>query len=175
MFTFDHSYWYDTSQETVFNDLGVGVVNKGVEGYNGTIFAYGQTGSGKTYSMMGVPGDLGLIPRLNAYLFEALGKNTADNHKYFITVSYLEIYNEVIKDLLNPSDAHLKIREHPDFGIYVEGLAEIKASSPEDIQKFIEQGNKVRTVAATKMNERSSRSHSCFTIRISQKITEELK
>mgnify|MGYP006093823933 CR=1 FL=1 len=174
MFTFDHSYWYDTAQETVFNDLGKTVVDKGVEGYNGTIFAYGQTGSGKTYSMMGVEGDLGLIPRLNVSLFENLQKTSTKNHDYFITVSYLEIYNEVIKDLLNPSDAHLKIREHPDMGIYVEGLAEIKASGPGDIEKFIEQGNKVRTVAETKMNARSSRSHSCFTIRISQKTVEEL-
>ena len=173
-FTFDHSYWYNTSQETVFRDLGEKVVDKGVEGYNGTIFAYGQTGSGKTYSMMGVQSDEGLIPRLNFSLFESLKKISTDNHDYFITVSYLEIYNEVIKDLLNPSDTHLKIREHPDMGIYVEGLAEIKASSPEDIQKFIEQGNKVRTVAETKMNARSSRSHSCFTIRISQKTVEQL-
>eukprot|EP00945_MAST-04E_sp_MAST-4E-sp1_P005007 g5007.t1 len=173
-FTYDKSYWYDTPQEKLFKDLGVEVVNKGVEGYNGTIFAYGQTGSGKTYSMMGVPGDLGLIPRLNNYLFEALEKNKAKNHQYFVTVSYLEIYNEVIKDLLNPSDAHLKIREHPDMGIYVEGIAEIKANAAGDIEKFIEQGNKVRTVAETKMNARSSRSHSCFTIRISQKTVEEL-
>lgn len=174
IFTFDHSYWYNTAQETVFNDLGKAIVENGIEGYNGTIFAYGQTGSGKTYSMMGVPGDVGLIPRLNITMFEKLKEISIENHDYFITVSYLEIYNEVIKDLLNPSDAHLKIREHPDMGIYVEGLAELKATRPEDIETFIEQGNKVRTVAETKMNARSSRSHSCFTIRISQKTTEEL-
>ena len=174
-FTYDRSYWIDTKQETMFDDLGKAVVQKGVEGYNGTIFAYGQTGSGKTYSMMGEEGNLGLIPRLNIDLFQQLNALKTEKRQYFVTVSYLEIYNEVIKDLLNPSDAHLQIREHPDLGIYVDGLAEIKATSSNDIQAFIDQGNKVRTVAATKMNERSSRSHSCFTIRISQKTTEELK
>jgi hypothetical protein len=94
--------------------------------------------------------------------------------KYLITVSFLEIYNEVIKDLLNPSDKVLKIREHPEMGIYVEHLAELVVRTPEDVARLLDEGNAVRQVAATQMNERSSRSHSCFTIKIGSKKIEML-
>jgi len=89
-----------------------------------------------------------------------------------VIVSYLEIYNEVVKDLLNPSDKQLTIREHPEMGIYVQDLAELVVKSSADVVKLLEQGQKVRHVAATAMNERSSRSHSCFTLKIEQKTTE---
>ena len=174
-FTYDKSYWWDSPQDTVYQDLGKGTIAKAIEGFNGTVFAYGQTGSGKTYSMMGYEGD-GIIPRLNKDLMAAVEKCKVDDptNEFLVTVSYLEIYNEVIKDLLNPSDKHLKIREHPDMGIYVEGLAELVVSSAGDITELIEQGNKVRSVAATQMNARSSRSHSCFTIKVSQRKKEDM-
>ena len=137
----------------------------------------------------------GVIPLLNDELFEKLAelkkeasaaasaaseskessggdgetlKATEVQKKFMVTVSYLEIYNEVIKDLLNPSDKILKIRQHPDMGIYVQNLAELVVGSADDVAKLIDQGNRVRAVAATQMNSRSSRSHSCFTIRIEQ-------
>ena len=111
-FTYDQSYWWDEAQEKVYQDLGHGNIAKAIEGFNGTVFAYGQTGSGKTYSMMGYNGD-GIIPRLNKDLMEAVAesKQKDPTNEFLVTVSYLEIYNEVVKDLLNPSDKHLKIRE----------------------------------------------------------------
>jgi hypothetical protein len=174
-FTYDQSYWWDEAQEKVYQDLGHGNIAKAIEGFNGTVFAYGQTGSGKTYSMMGYNGD-GIIPRLNKDLMEAVAesKQKDPTNEFLVTVSYLEIYNEVVKDLLNPSDKHLKIREHPDMGIYVEGLAELVVQDQHAITELIEQGNKVRAVAATQMNARSSRSHSCFTIKINQRRKEEM-
>ena len=94
--------------------------------------------------------------------------------RFMITVSYLEIYNEVIHDLLNPTSGdNLKIREHPDLGIYVEPLCELSVKNPDDIFRLLDQGNKVRRVASTQMNERSSRSHSVFTVKIQQKTAVE--
>lgn len=186
-FTFDHSYDMDVEQQRLYLDIGAPMVTSALGGFNGTIFAYGQTGSGKTYTMMGEENDLGIIPLMNKSLFENIEKATiasggtvegmeggetseADvcHVKFMVTVSYLEIYNEVIKDLLHPSDKVLKIREHPEIGIYVEDLVELVVTSSEQVSELLLQGNKVRAVASTKMNSRSSRSHSCFTISIEQ-------
>eukprot|EP01042_Synura_sphagnicola_P001966 gene1966-2328_t len=129
---------------------------------------------------MGSEDNKGIIPRLNDELFRAVRdklesfKGDGDT-KFMITVSYLEIYNEVIKDLLNPSDKKkLEIRQSPTEGIYVEGLCELIVRDAADVIRLIEQGNTVRRVAATNMNEQSSRSHSCFTIALAQKTTTEL-
>ncbi|KAJ0401552.1 hypothetical protein ATCC90586_002860 [Pythium insidiosum] len=171
-FTFDHAYFTDATQQQVYDDVARPIVDQALQGYNGTIFAYGQTGSGKTHTMMGSGEDHGIVPRMNADLFARLVESEAT--KYLVTVSFLEIYNEVIKDLLHPSDKLLKIREHPDLGIYVEQLAELVVKDPADVTRLLAQGNKVRQVAATQMNERSSRSHSCFTLKISSKTRQSL-
>ncbi|KDO31565.1 hypothetical protein SPRG_03494 [Saprolegnia parasitica CBS 223.65] len=173
-FTFDYCYFVDSDQATVYAEVAQPLVDQAFQGYNGTIFAYGQTGSGKTHTMMGSGDDHGIIPKMNFDLFRRVEAQTNDETKYLITVSFLEIYNEVIKDLLNPSDKVLKIREHPNMGIYVEHLAELVVREPSDVSRLIDEGNKVRQVAATQMNERSSRSHSCFTIKIGSKKTETL-
>eukprot|EP00762_Andalucia_godoyi_P002744 ANDGO_04515.mRNA.1 Osmotic avoidance abnormal protein 3 len=174
-FTFDHAYWIDSPQESVYNDLGRPILDKALEGYNSTIFAYGQTGAGKTFSMSGNAADEGIIPRLNKELFDRIEEESNAQHQYLITCSFLEIYNEDIQDLLNPSDEELRIRQHPKLGIFVEGLAELVVKSFDDVFSLMSQGNKVRTVAATKMNQSSSRSHSIFTLKISQKIIEGTK
>ncbi|ETM53226.1 hypothetical protein F442_03404 [Phytophthora nicotianae P10297] len=176
-YTFDFAYYTESTQAQVYGDIAKPLVDQALQGYNGTIFAYGQTGSGKTHTMMGSGDDHGIVPLMNGDLFTRINASDAENAnsddegavKYLVTVSFLEIYNEVIKDLLNPSDKVLKIREHPDMGIYVEQLAELVVRDPADVTRLLEQGNKVRQVAATQMNERSSRSHSCFTIKISSK------
>lgn len=136
-FTFDYVYDGSVSQTQVYNDLGRPVVKQAIEGFNGTIFAYGQTGSGKTFSMMGYDENKGIIPLLNDELWVLLQERLASiqnntqqsegkaSVQFFVTVSFLEVYNEDIKDLLNPSDKKLKIHESPDLGIYVEGLAEL--------------------------------------------------
>lgn len=175
-FTFDFAYAMDSTQAQVYEDVARPLVDQALQGYNGTIFAYGQTGSGKTHTMMGSGDDPGIVPLMNGDLFRRIeGSQREDPQlKFLVTVSFLEIYNEVIKDLLNPSDKLLKIREHPDMGIYVEQLAELVVKEPGDVLRLLEQGNKVRQVAATQMNERSSRSHSCFTIKLASKRTQEL-
>ncbi|CAE7774929.1 Kif17 [Symbiodinium sp. KB8] len=180
-FTFDYSYDWDTTQDLVYGDLGKPMVTAAFDGFNGTVFAYGQTGSGKSWSMMGAqekaaPELDGIIPRLNTELFEQLeaAKAKEPDKQFMILVSYLEIYNEVIKDLLNPSDKKLQVRQHPKLGVYVQDLAEIVATGPEQVADLLESGNKVRKVAGTKMNARSSRSHSCFTIKIEQKVEEDM-
>lgn len=179
-YTFDFAYYAESTQAQVYEDVAKPLVDQALQGYNGTIFAYGQTGSGKTHTMMGSENEPGIIPFMNRDLFSRIGANNVEignddeqkGVKYLVTVSFLEIYNEVIKDLLNPSDKILKIREHPDMGIYVEHLAELVVRDPADVTRLLEQGNKVRQVAATQMNERSSRSHSCFTIKVSSKQSE---
>jgi hypothetical protein len=176
-FTFDHVYDWDSTQEQVYAELGIPIVEKALSGYNGTIFAYGQTGSGKTWSMLGDgPGGSqpGIIPRMNEEVFRKITE-MQEGHpelQFLCLVSFLEIYNEVVKDLLNPSDKELKIREHPDMGVYVEDLAEIVVKSAADVNRLLDQGQKVRHVAATNMNERSSRSHSCFTLKVEQRTVE---
>lgn len=188
-FTFDHCYFTDSKQEQVFEHLGQPLLVQAFEGFNGTIFAYGQTGSGKSFSMTGDDSNPGIIPRLNTRLWNMLEEkmteinaNTlkddngkpVEETKYMITVSFLEIYNEVIKDLLNPSDKPLKIRENPTAGIYVEGLCELIVRDSTELMRLIDQGNTVRRVAATNMNEQSSRSHSCFTIKLEKKTASDL-
>jgi kinesin family protein 1/kinesin family protein 3/17 len=136
-FTFDFAYDGSCTQQQVYGDLGAPIVSQALDGFNGTIFAYGQTGSGKTFSMLGNEEHKGIIPQLNDALWlkiaekmqaaEDLVKDTKSkvNAKCLVTVSFLEVYNEEIKDLLVPSDKKLNIRESPDLGIYVEGLAEL--------------------------------------------------
>jgi hypothetical protein len=137
-FTFDNVYDGNTAQMVVYNDLGKPVINQALDGFNGTIFAYGQTGSGKTFSMMGYDENKGIIPLLNDELWVRISEklaqleetkksnpDTKQTTQFFVTVSFLEVYNEEIKDLLNPSDKKLKIHESPGLGIYVEGLCEL--------------------------------------------------
>lgn len=177
-FTFDFSYSQDTTQDLVYSDIGMPIIKQALDGFNCTVFAYGQTGSGKSHSMMGTDTDRGIIPRLNDGLWDSLSNtlsaksSSSGELKFLVTVSFLEIYNEQIKDLLNPSKKVLELREEVGGrGIYVEDLCELVVHGAQDVLKLIEQGNTVRRVAATKMNDQSSRSHSCFTIKIEQKTT----
>ncbi|XP_039364885.1 kinesin-like protein KIF1B isoform X3 [Mauremys reevesii] len=157
-FSFDYSYWSHTSpedpcfasQNRVYNDIGKEMLLHAFEGYNVCIFAYGQTGAGKSYTMMGKQEEsqAGIIPQ----------------------VSYMEIYCERVRDLLNPKNkGNLRVREHPLLGPYVEDLSKLAVTSYTDIADLMDAGNKARTVAATNMNETSSRSHAVFTIVFTQK------
>ncbi|KAL0082537.1 hypothetical protein J3Q64DRAFT_1864411, partial [Phycomyces blakesleeanus] len=171
-FTFDRSYWSAdkndpnfATQKTVYNDLGRELLDHAFHGYNCCIFAYGQTGSGKSYSMMGYGKDKGIIPLTCSELFDRIAESTTDVLSFQVEVSYIEIYNEKVRDLLNPSNkSNLKVREHPSLGPYVEDLSRLAVKSFEDISHLMNEGNKARTVAATNMNETSSRSHAVFTI-----------
>ncbi|EMC93541.1 hypothetical protein BAUCODRAFT_37228 [Baudoinia panamericana UAMH 10762] len=178
-FAFDQSYWsFDRAdpdyagQENLFLDLGKPLLDNAFQGYNNCIFAYGQTGSGKSYSMMGYGEEEGVIPRICRNMFERIEASAKqDSHiTNTVEVSYLEIYNERVRDLLNPSTkGNLKVREHPSTGPYVEDLAKLVVSSFMEIEHLMDEGNKARTVAATNMNETSSRSHAVFTLTLTQR------
>ncbi|KAI8090253.1 uncharacterized protein B0P05DRAFT_464203 [Gilbertella persicaria] len=181
-FTFDKSYWSadknDPSyadQNRVYNDLGEELLDHAFDGYNCCIFAYGQTGSGKSYSMMGYGEDKGIIPRTCSELFNRISINKEPNLTYRVEVSYIEIYNEKVRDLLNPKNkGNLKVREHPSLGPYVEDLSRLVVTSFDDINHLMDEGNKARTVAATNMNETSSRSHAVFTLFLTQTRMDEI-
>ncbi|KAI8625705.1 kinesin heavy chain [Xylariaceae sp. FL1651] len=177
-FAFDRSYWSFNKndpnyagQENLHNDLGKPLLDNAFQGYNNCIFAYGQTGSGKSYSMMGYGKEYGIIPKICQDMFERIGQLQQDkNTRCTVEVSYLEIYNERVRDLLNPSTkGNLKVREHPSTGPYVEDLAKLVVGSFQEIENLMDEGNKARTVAATNMNETSSRSHAVFTLILTQK------
>ncbi|KAI0472922.1 kinesin motor domain-containing protein [Xylariaceae sp. FL0804] len=177
-FAFDRSYWSFNKndskyagQENLHEDLGKPLLDNAFQGYNNCIFAYGQTGSGKSYSMMGYGKEYGIIPKICQDMFGRIGDLQQDkNTKCTVEVSYLEIYNERVRDLLNPSTkGNLKVREHPSTGPYVEDLAKLVVGSFQEIENLMDEGNKARTVAATNMNETSSRSHAVFTLILTQK------
>ncbi len=195
-YKYDYSYWscdenlnnqQFAPQEQVYQDLGIEMLEHSFEGYNVCIFAYGQTGAGKSYTMMGrnEPEQQGIIPRLCGELFERItssspvssSSSSRSKPRYTVEVSYMEIYCERVRDLLSPkkspttgvgSSHNLRVREHPIMGPYVEDLSRLLVTSYDDISRLIDEGNKARTVAATNMNETSSRSHAVFTILFSQ-------
>ncbi|XP_060716395.1 kinesin-like protein KIF16B isoform X2 [Tachysurus vachellii] len=179
--TFTYDFSYDSgdrkgtgfvSQEKVFKDLGSDVLKAAFEGYNACIFAYGQTGSGKSYTMMGNQGDVGLIPRICEGLFTRItGMTRRDEASFRTEVSYLEIYNERVRDLLRRKLAktyNLRVREHPKDGPYVEDLSKHLVQNYSDVEELMEAGNINRTTASTGMNDASSRSHAIFTINFTQ-------
>lgn len=169
-------------QEVVFRSMVLPLVHNAFEGYNVCLLAYGQTGSGKSHSMMGMDcsqtalnelsPEAGIIPRFCHEIFSSSAKNrdTTTN----VEISYFEIYNEKIHDLLasNASSgtkrAPLKVREHPVFGPYVVDLSQHSVNSYEDLQAWLQVGNSQRVTAATGMNEKSSRSHSIFSVVLTQ-------
>ena len=162
-------------QEDVFNKIGTGVVENAFCGYNACIFAYGQTGSGKSFTMMGTSELPGIIPRLCNAVFERIAVETGESTNFKVEVSYMEIYNERVRDLLDPkksSKQNLKVREHKSLGPMVDGLSVLAVSSFDQIARLIDEGNKCRTVAATNMNAESSRSHAVFTIRLTQLLVD---
>ncbi|KAF3655259.1 hypothetical protein FXO37_16054 [Capsicum annuum] len=177
-FTFDHVACETISQEKLFRVAGLPMVDNCMSGYNSCMFAYGQTGSGKTYTMMGdiveMSGKLsercGMTPRIFEYLFtrirEEEDKPQNETLKYSCKCSFLEIYNEQITDLLEPSSTNLLLREDLKKGVYVENLTEVGVSSVDDVLRILLQGAANRKMEATQMNTESSRSHSVFTCNI---------
>ncbi|XP_062944100.1 kinesin-like protein KIF13B isoform X2 [Cynocephalus volans] len=180
VFAYDHCFWsMDESvrekyagQDDVFKCLGENILQNAFDGYNACIFAYGQTGSGKSYTMMGTADQPGLIPRLCSGLFERTQKEENEEQSFKVEVSYMEIYNEKVRDLLDPKGSRqtLKVREHSVLGPYVDGLSKLAVTSYKDIESLMSEGNKSRTVAATNMNEESSRSHAVFKITLTHTL-----
>lgn len=180
-FTFDNSFWshsveddHYAHQEDIYNALGEEFLDHNFEGYHTCIFAYGQTGSGKSYTMMGTPQQPGLIPRTCEDLFERIEASDSPHISYTVRVSYFEVYNEHVRDLLSshPSTAahpnYLKIRESPTEGPYVKDLIDVPVKNYAELLRWMHLGDNSRTTASTKMNDTSSRSHAVFTIMLKQ-------
>uniref|UniRef100_A0A8C1XLW0 Kinesin-like protein n=1 Tax=Cyprinus carpio TaxID=7962 RepID=A0A8C1XLW0_CYPCA len=168
-FTFDTVFSPDSKQLDVYNLTARPIVDSVLEGYNGTIFAYGQTGTGKTFTMEGVravPELRGIIPNSFAHIFGHIAKAEGDT-RFLVRVSYLEIYNEEVKDLLGKDQMQrLEVKERPDVGVYIKDLSGYVVNNADDMDRIMTLGHKNRSVGATNMNEHSSRSHAIFTITI---------
>ena len=174
-FTFDRVFPTTAPQHDVFDYSIRSTVDDVLAGYNGTVFAYGQTGSGKTYTMMGPEiGDQenkGIIPRIVEQIFDSIMKSDG-SIEFTVKVSYMEIYMEKIRDLLVPQNDNLPVHEDKQRGVYVKGLHEFYVANVSDVYQVLEIGGQSRAVAATNMNQESSRSHSIFVIEVTQKNME---
>ena len=158
----------------MYNRTARRIVDAVLEGFNGTVFAYGyvkfntrQTGSGKTHSMQGITGDpeqRGIIPNAFHHIFDHISRTPIKT--YLVRVSFLEIYNEDIRDLLKKNSGNLELKENPDAGVYVKDLSSFVVKSIDEMEKLMNVGNSTRSVGATLMNATSSRSHSIFTITV---------
>ncbi|XP_027344128.1 kinesin-like protein KIN-12E [Abrus precatorius] len=174
-FTFDLVADENVSQEKLFKVAGLPMVENCMGGYNSCMFAYGQTGSGKTHTMLGdIEGgtrrhsvNCGMTPRIFEHLFSRIQKEKEarrdEKLKFTCKCSFLEIYNEQILDLLDPSSNNLQIREDSKKGVYVENIKEVEVTNGREVIQLLIQGAANRKVAATNMNRASSRSHSVFT------------
>ncbi|XP_067873631.1 kinesin-like protein KIF17 isoform X2 [Heterodontus francisci] len=167
-FTFDGVYFIESTTEQLYNEIAYPLVEGVTEGYNGTIFAYGQTGSGKSFTMQGIShptSQRGVIPRAFEHIFESI--QCTENTKFLVRASYLEIYNEEIRDLLGKDTKQkLELKEHPEKGIYVKDLSMHTVHSVSECEKIMDIGWGNRAVGYTLMNKDSSRSHSIFTIHL---------
>ncbi|CAG9314875.1 unnamed protein product [Blepharisma stoltei] len=170
-YNFDYVFIPPTPQSTVYEKAARPIVESVMQGFNGTVFAYGQTSSGKTYTMTGPnsedPNYMGIIPRMVTTIF-VLIENADENIEFTVKISYCEIYCEKIRDLMISSKENLKIREDRARGVYIDGLTEVCASTGEEIYEIMKLGNTNRATASTKMNNSSSRSHSIFSITVTQ-------
>ncbi|KAM4675509.1 kinesin-like protein KIF3A isoform 1-T1 [Discoglossus pictus] len=168
-FTFDTVFGTESKQLDVYNLTARPIIDSVLEGYNGTIFAYGQTGTGKTFTMEGVravPELRGIIPNSFAHVFGHIAKAEGDT-RFLVRVSYLEIYNEEVRDLLGKDQTQrLEVKERPDVGVYIKDLSGYVVNNADDMDRIMTLGHKNRSVGATNMNEHSSRSHAIFTITI---------
>ncbi|XP_051166326.1 kinesin-II 85 kDa subunit [Leptopilina boulardi] len=169
VFSFDAVFDTNTSQVDIYNETARPIVDKVLQGYNGTIFAYGQTGTGKTYTMSGAktsPQLRGIIPNTFAHIFGHIAK-ADENQKFLVRATYLEIYNEEVRDLLGKDqNTRLEVKERPDIGVFVKDLSGYVVNNADDLDRIMTLGNKNRVVGATAMNVSSSRSHAIFTITV---------
>lgn len=169
-FTFDKVFGEDINTNQVYDDVAKGIVSSVVSGLNGTIFAYGQTSSGKTYTMQGsgtiqdgASSSGGIVHMAARDIFSTI--QSQPNRMFLVRASFLEIYNEEVRDLLSTSNGTLQVREDPRRGVFVQSQEEM-VTDFNSLLRLLFQGEKSRQVASTGMNERSSRSHTIFRITI---------
>mmetsp|Transcript_4076 Transcript_4076/g.15328 ORF Transcript_4076/g.15328 Transcript_4076/m.15328 type:complete len:868 (-) Transcript_4076:107-2710(-) len=199
LFTFDHVYDENSTQHDVYHNTARMAVMDTMKGYNATVCAFGQTSSGKTYSLLGANGHIpispdqssqhvdantpaalsakalhdnrGIIPRATEEIFNYIQTKSSSSTKFLVRASYLQIYNDVISDLLKPERSHLKIRQDKKRGVFVENLSEWVVRSPTEIYGLLARGAQVRVEGSTRMNDKSSRSHAVFIIILEQSET----
>ncbi|NXY75167.1 CENPE protein, partial [Glareola pratincola] len=162
VFSYDRVFHSSDNTQHLYEGVAVPIIQSAVQGYNGTIFAYGQTASGKTYTMMGNEDSVGIIPKAVQHVFKVICE--IPEREFLLRVSYMEIYNETITDLLCDirKKKPLGIREDVNRNTYVEDLIEEVVVAPEQVMEWIRKGEKNRHYGETKMNEHSSRSHTIF-------------
>ncbi|CAF1475411.1 unnamed protein product [Adineta steineri] len=167
-FFFDAVYDWNSKQRDVYEQTARPLVDSVIEGFNGTIFAYGQTGTGKTFTMEGVRSQVelrGIIPSSFAHIFDSISHSTSK--QFLVRASYLEIYNESIRDLLSKDqNKRLQLQEHPKEGVHVHDLSSFVTKNSQEIEHVMTIGNANRSTGATNMNEHSSRSHAIFMITV---------
>ncbi len=167
-FVFDMVFDAKATQQEVFEKTTKDLLPSCLNGYNATVFAYGATGAGKTYTMLGTQDQPGIMFRTLHHLFIEISKTSTDL-MYQVSMSYLEIYNELIRDLLSPQSGFLELREDAKGGISVAGISEVVAETPEEVMYMLHKGNKERTQEPTKANKTSSRSHAVLQVNIKQR------
>ena len=176
IFKYDKIFNSESQQNQVYENVGKRIVGDVMEGYNGTIFAYGQSGSGKTYTMYGpdIYDDVykGIIPRIVEDIFNYVEK-ADDNIDFQFKLSVLEIYKEVMYDLLTQQSADIKIQENPETGMVIEGLSEVYLSSIDEFFEYVDLSQSNRKVAETKLNHNSSRSHCILILEVTQSFKKE--
>ncbi|XP_026034032.1 kinesin-like protein KIF19 isoform X2 [Astatotilapia calliptera] len=166
-YMFDVAFDFSASQEEVYRATTKGLIEGLISGYNATVFAYGPTGCGKTYTMLGTDKEPGIYVRTLNDLFRAI-EETSDDMLYSVSMSYLEIYNEMIRDLLNPSSGFLDLREDSKGVIQVAGITEVSTINAQEIMELLMKGNKQRTQEPTAANQTSSRSHAVLQVAVKQ-------
>jgi len=183
-FEFDQVFAEGASQEAVYDYVGRPIVDGVLRGYNGTIFAYGQTGSGKTHSMMGPCGGSsgqqqhqlaarGIVPRAVQQVFDDIAASSDDSTEFVLRCSFLEVYREQMRDLLNPLNRKLSVKELPQRGLVVHGLSREFVTCPSEALAFLRVGNRARSVGCTHQNQHSSRSHAIFVLHVEQRSLED--
>ncbi|XP_024140863.1 kinesin-like protein KIF19 isoform X2 [Oryzias melastigma] len=166
-YLFDVAFDFSASQEEVYRATTKDLIEGLISGYNATVFAYGPTGCGKTYTMLGTDKEPGIYVRTLNDLFHAI-EETSDDMLYSVSMSYLEIYNEMIRDLLNPSSGFLDLREDSKGVIQVAGITEVSTINAQEIMELLVKGNKQRTQEPTAANQTSSRSHAVLQVAVKQ-------
>uniref|UniRef100_A0A8C0GXY3 Kinesin-like protein n=1 Tax=Chelonoidis abingdonii TaxID=106734 RepID=A0A8C0GXY3_CHEAB len=167
-YVFDMAFDFTATQEMVYRTTTKGLIEGVISGYNATVFAYGPTGCGKTYTMLGTDHEPGIYARTLHDLFRAI-EETSDDMEYEVSMSYLEIYNEMIRDLLNPSLGFLELREDAKGVIQVAGITEVSTINAKEVMQLLLKGNKQRMQEPTAANQTSSRSHAVLQVTVRQK------
>ena len=175
-YAFDYAFGPETNSTKVYESTTQFLIDGVLNGYNATVFAYGATGAGKTFTMLGTDTEPGIMVLTLRDLFSncrRIEEDPTSGIKYKITISYLEVYNELIRDLLTPSGEFLDLREDPIKGPTVAGLSEVHTTSTDEVMRLLQKGNKRRTQEATAANAESSRSHAVLQVSIEKRNSAE--